>query len=237
MNFNDYLAIIPARKGSKGLKNKNIKLFNGKPLIYYPIKAAMKSKFIKKIVVSTDSKEIAQISKKYGAEIPFLRPKKLSGDNVDSYSVVEHCIKFLKKKNFTFKNFILLEPTSPLTTYSDIDKAIIKLNKNTSAKSIVGISKTEQQHPKFSINYNKNSFIKPYFMKNFKTIRRQEINNVYFFDGSLYVSDVDYYLKKKTFYHKYTLGYEMPKWKSFEVDDKVDFLIMENIMKNKKKFI
>ena len=74
-------------------------------------------------------------------------------------------------------------------------------------------------------------------MKNFKTIRRQEINNVYFFDGSLYVSDVDYYLKKKTFYHKYTLGYEMPKWKSFEVDDKVDFLIMENIMKNKKKFI
>ena len=231
------LAITLARAGSKGIKNKNIKKISGKPLIYYTIKEALKCNLISDYIVSTDSKHISNISKKFGARVPFLRPKKLSGDNVDSYSVVEHCIKFLKKKNFTFKNFILLEPTSPLTTYSDIDKAIIKLNKNTSAKSIVGISKTEQQHPKFSINYNKNSFIKPYFMKNFKTIRRQEINNVYFFDGSLYVSDVDYYLKKKTFYHKYTLGYEMPKWKSFEVDDKVDFLIMENIMKNKKKFI
>jgi CMP-N,N'-diacetyllegionaminic acid synthase len=101
-----FLAIILARKNSKGIKNKNLLKLGKKELFAWPIFAAKRSKFIERIIVSTDSLRIAKLARKYGAEAPFLRPKKFSKDNSTSYSAIKHCFDFLKKKNFFYKNFI-----------------------------------------------------------------------------------------------------------------------------------
>ena len=104
------LAIIPARGGSKGILNKNIKNFNGKPLIQWTIESALKSKLIDKIVVSSDSHKIINISKKLGADIVF-RPKNISGDNATTESAVKHCVKYFKN---SYETIVILSPTSPL---------------------------------------------------------------------------------------------------------------------------
>ena len=121
-------AFIFARGGSKGLKNKNIKLFNGKPLIYYSINLAKKNKKIKKIFVSSDDKKILKISRKYGAEI-ILRPKSLSRDNSLELNAWKHAINYLKEKGENFDNFISLPCTSPLRNSKDINSALQKIKK------------------------------------------------------------------------------------------------------------
>ena len=97
INEENFLAIITARGGSKGIKNKNLKNLNGKPLVYYPINAALKSKFISKVVVSTDSKKIAQVAVKFGAEVPFIRPKSLASDKTPSFDVIKHCLGYFNR--------------------------------------------------------------------------------------------------------------------------------------------
>lgn len=124
--FNDkkFIAVIPARGGSKGLPGKNIKELCGKPLIVYTIETALKSKIFDKVIVSTDSLEIAEIAKKAGAEIPFLRPKELATDTADSMDVLIHAIKFLEEKGEKFDYIMKLQPTSPLRTEEDIRKSV-----------------------------------------------------------------------------------------------------------------
>lgn len=119
------LAIIPARKGSKGIKNKNIQLLNGHPLIAYSICAAVKSKNINKIICSTDSKKIAKIARKYGAETPFIRPKKYAADFSSDLEVFKHCLNWLKKnENYTPDFIVHLRPTSPIRFLKDISKGL-----------------------------------------------------------------------------------------------------------------
>ncbi|MCX6163723.1 MAG: acylneuraminate cytidylyltransferase family protein [Ignavibacteriae bacterium] len=228
------LALIPARSGSKGLPGKNIKVINGKPLIEWSIVCALKSKYIDKVIVSTDSKKIASISKKYKAEIPFIRPKKLSTDKASSMDVIFHCVNRLEQKKKYYDLIVLLEPTSPLRDTKDIDTAIEMLLKKRNAESIVGVCKVESAHPDFLIKLEK-SFLRPYKENKFKTIRRQDISDLYFFEGSLYISYIESLKKHKTFYHKNTLSYIVPKWKSFELDDITDFFIIEALLKAKKR--
>lgn len=229
------LAIIPARSGSKGLRNKNIRKFNKKPLIYWISSEAKKSKYISKTIVSTDSKKIRNICKSLKIESPFLRPKKISKDTSKSIELIIHAINFFKKSNQKFDYVALLEPTSPLTTYKDIDKALeILFKKKKIADSIVGISENINRHPIFNVKINNSGIIKP-FEKTFSTTRRQKLKKLFFFDGSLYISTTEKLLKSKSFYHDRTLGYKTDKWKSIEIDDIVDFLIAETLFKNKNK--
>lgn len=231
------VAIIPARSGSKGLPGKNLKLFCGKPLIAWSIEVALKSKYIDEVIVSTDSEEIAQIAREYGAATPFLRPRFLATDAAATIDVIEHMHHFLNenyKKNYDFT--ILLEPTSPLRTADDVDQAFENLMANPSASAIVGISKTESQNPAFLIKKDINNFIRGYENSEMKVLRRQEISDVYFFEGSVYISDTEVLLSKRTFYHENTLGYEFPKWQSIEIDDLDDFIMAEALMRHKRQF-
>ena len=118
------LCIIPARKWSKGLKSKNIKKLNNIPLVAWSILAAKKSKLIKEIIVSTDSIKISKIARKYGANIPFIRPKKFATDKASTFSIIKHAINFYSKNKINFDYILLLEPTSPLRNYKDIDFCI-----------------------------------------------------------------------------------------------------------------
>jgi N-acylneuraminate cytidylyltransferase/CMP-N,N'-diacetyllegionaminic acid synthase len=224
------LAIIPARGGSKGLPGKNIKVLNGKPLIGWTIEQAKNCKYIDEIFVSTDSKEIAAISEEFGINIPSLRPAEFAQDTSSSIDVIIYTINLLEKRGKYFDLVMLLEATSPLRDSEDLEYALKMLVDTDEAESIVGVSRTENAHPAFLVSVAAKNFIKPYGKNEFIFKRRQEIDDLYFFEGSLYISYVKALKERKGFYHEKTLGFRMPKYKSFEIDDIVDFKIVEALM-------
>jgi N-acylneuraminate cytidylyltransferase/CMP-N,N'-diacetyllegionaminic acid synthase len=232
------LAIIPARGGSKGIPRKNIKQLLGKPLLAWTIDEAKKSRFVSKIIVSTDDNEIALVSRKYGAEVPFMRPAELASDTAKSADVVLHALDFFEKQNEFFDYVILLEPTSPLRTVDDIDECLCILLGKKEAKAIVSVAKLESSHPEFNVIINSEGYIKkPDGSSTFKVLRRQELEDIYFFDGSIYVSEVNIFKKEKTFYHDKTLGYTIAKYKSIEIDELSDFICVEALMDSRNRGI
>ena len=167
------LIIIPARKGSKGLKNKNKKIFNGKPLYQWPIIAAIDSKIADTIVLSTNDDEIIRMSKKFEDKIKIIkRPKKLSSDTSSSYEYIIHTLQKLKKEKLFYSYLIVLEPTSPLTDKEDI-KSVYKtliLKNNT---SVVSVQKNIKCHPDFNYKLSKYQNLKA--LNNQTNLRRQDI--------------------------------------------------------------
>jgi CMP-N,N'-diacetyllegionaminic acid synthase len=233
INGKSVLAIIPARGGSKGLPGKNILPLAGKPLIIWSLEAARNSKFIDRCIVSTDDDKIVEIVKEFGGEIPFNRPAHLATDESTTFDVLEHGIQFFKSQSVEFDYLVLLEPTSPLRDSNDIDLSIKILHSNRSnADSIVGVSKVEATHPVFDVSINKMGLIQPFMGESFKIYRRQEIEELYFFEGSIYVSDIQVLLEEKNFYHDRTMPFIMPRWKSLEIDEMIDLLTAETIIKN-----
>lgn len=228
------LALIPARVGSKGLPRKNLMNLCGKPLVGWPIQAAKKASYIDRIIVSTDDSEIADTAKMEGAEVPFLRPEELASDTATSFSVIKHAIAFLEEEGNKYDYCVFLEPTSPLTDGADIDQALSTLDSRRDiADAIVGVSRVVATHPAYDVCLDENGLIRPFARKNFSTpIRRQDLDELFFFEGSLYISDTEILLEKERFYHDKTLAYEVPKWMSFEIDDIEDFYCVEAIMRN-----
>tara|TARA_B110000037_G_scaffold221709_1_gene293676 strand:- start:2570 stop:3265 length:696 start_codon:yes stop_codon:yes gene_type:complete len=219
------LAFIPARGGSKGIPNKNIKLFNGKPLIEWTIESALKSKLIHKVIVSSDSKKILSLSKNFGADV-ILRPKNISGDRSTTESAINHCIKNLED---SFDVIVLLSPTSPIREKEDIDNAIkqFKLKKLDSCFSASRLNdfliwKYNKKIKKFkSINYD---------FKNRGIRQNRELN--YVENGSIYVFRRDL-IKYKNNRIAGKIGmYLMNFWQSFEIDEKNDWKLLEIIQKN-----
>ena len=230
INGKKVLAIIPARGGSKGLPGKNIIPLLGKPLIGWSIEQAKASQYIDEIFISTDSREIANVCERFGMEVASLRPAQLATDTAKSIDFILYTIEKLESEGKTFDYIILLEPTSPLRDTEDIDKSLEDLNNNPDAESIVGICKTEGIHPAFLTRLN-NRFLIPYQDNN--DARRQDVEDLYFFEGSIYASTVSGIKNYKKFYHEKCLGYIVPKWKSYEIDDFIDLSVCETIMQLK----
>jgi CMP-N-acetylneuraminic acid synthetase len=166
---NNILGLILARSGSKGIKQKNISKLCGKPLIAWTINSALKSKRLTDVILSTDSTTIAKIGKKFGADVPFIRPLKFSKDKSPSIDAIEHAIKWLRKKGKNYEFVVLLEPTSPLRDHNDIDLAINKVIK-LKAQSLVSVSKAVALHPAYLYKKTKTEKIKP-----FKTYKKKYI--------------------------------------------------------------
>ena len=221
------LAVIPARKGSKGIKNKNIKKFNGKPLIAWSIELAQKSSLIDKVILSTDDKKIAQIGKKYGADVPFLRPKELARDNSPSVDSVLHLLKNIE----SFDYILLLQPTSPLRKLSDIN-GIINFSLKYKYKSTLSISEITD-YPQLMMRLgNKNMITKRFNLV--KSTARQNYEKLYRINGALYFIEINYFKKIKSFISKETKGYKMPKIRSIDIDDYFDWKSAELLFKNRK---
>ena len=234
INGKSVIGIIPARSGSKGLPGKNVRELCGKPLIAWSIEAGIASQYIDVVVVSTDSQEIANIAQEFGASTPFIRPRELATDEATSFDVTKHVLDFYKSElNLSFGYTVLLEPTSPLRDGADIDRAMEELLKNPRAVSIVGISKSEAQNPAFLVKIEKDSILIGVENLEIKSVRRQEIEDVYFLEGSIYISETETLLERMTFYHEETIGCVFPKWKSLEVDDLDDFIMVEALMTKK----
>ena len=225
------LAIIPARGGSKGIKNKNIIDLAGKPLIAWTIEAALKSVYITKTVVSSDSDAILEISKKYGAET-VKRPANLADDAARSEPVISHVLEELKNEQ-SFDYLILLQPTSPLRTASDIDNAI-KVLLESEATALISVYKP-QHHPLKAFTTNNKGFLKGLVNDDFPFTPRQELPNVFYPNGAIYIVKKDLFLKTGKLFTDKTVAFEMPLEKSFDLDAKTDFNELEKALTGNNK--
>ncbi len=227
------LAIIPARGGSKGLPGKNIKLLHGKPLIAWTIEEALKSRYLDEVVVSTENKKIAAISRKYGAEVPFSRPKRLATSLARMIDVLLHTMKFFKNNNEHYDLVILLQATSPLRGYEDIDASIELLVKK-KARAVISVCESEQ-HPWWSIMLTRNGRIKDFNKNGIMNKNRQELPSYYRINGALYIAHIEYIKREKRFIGKTTYAYVMPRERSVDIDTEFDFKLAEFLMTSVKK--
>jgi N-acylneuraminate cytidylyltransferase/CMP-N,N'-diacetyllegionaminic acid synthase len=228
------LAIIPARGGSKGLPGKNIRPLCGKPLIAWSITQGLESKYIDRVLVSSDSEAIIDIAKQFGADAPFVRPAELATDESTTYDAIQHVLTYLKcEENEEYDFVVLLEPTSPLRDVSDIDGALELLNNNKFSESLVGVAAAESFHPSFLFTIQ-NEILSPMLSTQPTGLRRQDINNQFFYlEGSIYISNVEALRRNRRFYHSKTIPWIVSRYKSIEVDELSDFISTEALMKAK----
>ena len=232
INGKRVLAIIPARKGSKGLPLKNIRPLGGKPLLAWPIAAARASVHVDRVIISTDDQGFADIAVTHGAEAPFLRPAELASDTAPSIGFILHALDTLAEAGDVYDYVVLLEPTSPLTEGSDVDSALDQLIA-AEADAIVGVSRLEATHPAFAVRKADDGVITPFAAATFGDMpRRQDIEPLFVLDGSLYISSIDALRRERGFCHARSVGYETARHKAHEVDDLVDFICVEAIASN-----
>jgi CMP-N,N'-diacetyllegionaminic acid synthase len=209
------LAIIPARGGSKGIPKKNIVNLAGKPLIAWTIEASLKSKYIDRTIVTSDDNEILSISKKYGSDI-LKRPDNLATDFSNSELVVEHAIDSVTSLDNEYDVVILLQPTSPLRTFQDIDKAIdIMISSN--ATAVISTCKTNNKVLK-TVTNKSDGFIEGLVDNKLPFMRRQDLPEVYTPNGAIYAVNVDLFKRDKSFITKKTANYVMFKKYSADID-------------------
>ncbi len=223
-----FLTIIPAREGSKQLKNKNILKFDGKPLIYWTIRSAQKSKFVKDIIISTDSKKIAKICEKFKCKVPSLRPKKLSLSNTLMNKVINYEVK-KNSKNKLYDAVILLQPTSPLRTHKDIDKACQRFIKQ-KADSLVSICKLKHIYNPDSLYKIKKNFLIRINKKKVIPLRQAKKDYFNANGAAIYITKIDKI-------SKYVVGgkiayLQMDDKFSVDIDNIFDFKVAELIKKN-----
>jgi CMP-N-acetylneuraminic acid synthetase len=215
-----FLAIIPARGGSKRLPRKNILNLGGKPLIGWSIEAALGSRYIDKIVVTSDDDNILKIAEQYHVKI-IKRPPKLASDTALTYDVVKHTIETIQKK---YDYIVLLQPTSPLRNNLHIDDAIESLfNKN--ADAIVSVTETDHS-PLWSNILPENGSMENFLRRDILQKRSQELEKYYRINGAIYIVDTNILLKDKTIFPKKNIyAYIMDRFTSIDIDEKIDFEI------------
>lgn len=226
------LGLVTARGGSKGLPGKNIRDLCGKPLIAWTIGAAKAAGVLDAIVVSTDDPVIATVAEQFGAEVPFLRPELLAEDSASSIDVVLHALDTLAARGREFDLVVLLEPTSPLREPGDIAQGVTQLV-SSGAGALVSVCQAECTHPAFMYRQGERHRLMPFLERQPTGLRRQELEPLFFLEGTLYISKVDVLRANRSFYHADTIGYLVPKWKSLEIDDMDDFLMVEALVKHK----
>jgi CMP-N-acetylneuraminic acid synthetase len=226
-NSHRFLAIIPARGNSKRLPNKNLRELKDKPLINWTIEAAKNSKYITNVMVSTDSEQIAEIAKEAGAEMPFLRPSYLAEDHTTTYDTVEHTVLFYKEKlHKEFDFIVLLQPTSPLRSSHDIDKAIETL-RDKKADAIVSVNEVEHS-PLWTNTLPKSGDMSHFLPDKIKNTRSQELAKYVRLNGAIYICDTNRLLEEKTFYIKDNIfAYEMLIKHSIDIDNITDLKLAE----------
>lgn len=221
------LAIIPARGGSKGISRKNIRLLAGKPLIAYSIEAALESKYIDKVVVSTEDDEIADVSRGFGAEV-VKRSEELARDDSPTIDAIIYTLNLLKQSGYSPDIVVLLQPTSPLRTSEDIDGAINAFMKER-PESLIGVC--ESEHTPYWAFKIEEGMLKPIFSEEFLKKRRQDIPKSYFPNGAIFISVPENLRRFRSFYCRKTIPYLMPAERSIDIDMEVDLKMAEVLIR------
>jgi len=219
-----FLAIIPARGGSKRLPRKNILDLYGKPLIAWSIEAGLKSKYIDKVLVTSDDTEILDISKKFGAKT-IKRPDALASDTSTTFDAIKHTIDNLEKYDYV----VLLQPTSPLRDKKHIDEAI-ELLKSKNADAVVSVCEMDYS-PLWSNTLDDNLSMKGFLKDEVLNKRSQDLEKYYRINGAIYICKTDKLLENEGFFLKENIfAYKMDRQNSIDIDEEVDFKIAEILM-------
>jgi CMP-N-acetylneuraminic acid synthetase len=227
------IAVIPARGGSKGIKNKNIIDIMGKPLIAYTIDPALKAKqdgMIDDVVVSTDSEKIAEIARSFGASVPCLRPAAISGDKAKTPDAVLHMVEYCQSQGMDMESVMLLQPTSPLRAYEDI-QAAVELYDNNNADSLISCY-LEETITDIIMYRRDGSRAVPLNAKHNKGVRRQEHEKLYIRNGAIYITAISYLKDNHRSISENPLMYEMPKSRSVNLDTKEDLKLLIAMMQS-----
>jgi CMP-N,N'-diacetyllegionaminic acid synthase len=223
---NSVLALVPARGGSKGVPRKNIRLIGGKPMIAWTIEAARNSRYIDRLVLSSDDQAIIDIAVACGCEAPFVRPAALASDQADSISVIRHAIDALPEQ---FEYLVLLQPTSPMRRTEDIDGAIEHCVKR-GAPACVSVCEPEKS-PLWMLRLDADGIVHPLFPSQPIPYRRQDAPSVFALNGAVYVARTDHLKLGGTFLAPGAIGYQMPKERSFDVDTELDIAIVDFLLR------
>lgn len=228
------LAIIPARGGSKGLPEKNIRLMCGKPLIGWTIEQARRSNFVDEIFVTTDDKVIAETSESFGGHALPLRPAELASDSSKVIDTMLHVLKMFETKGKVFDYLLLLEPTSPLRKMDDIDNAIRKLVDNEStADSLISVGEIALEHPIYAKRVDQEGYVQNYQDVQDSSMQRQSLPKAYFPYGVVYLSKVEAIRKYNAAYAGRIIPLLIERWQNYEINDIYDFACVEAILKLK----
>lgn len=227
-NKQKILALIPARGGSKGIKDKNIVFLAGKPLIAYSIEAAKYSKYIDDIIVTTDSEKIAEISKQYGASVPFMRPAELATDTSKTIDAVLHAIQTLKTMGKEYDVLILLQPTQPLRTNKNIDEAIEVYYKN-KEDGLVSVSPVDDS-PLLIRSISNDGKLLNLLSQN-STCRRQDMPEYYKVNGCIYINKIEE-INENTSFNDNKIPFIMTKEHSIDIDELSDLCMAEHYLQN-----
>ncbi|AZN38511.1 acylneuraminate cytidylyltransferase family protein [Paenibacillus albus] len=219
------LAIIPARGGSKGLPNKNIRLLQGKPLIAWSIEAAAQSQYVDTCIVTTDSFEIAAAATEWGGQVPFMRPSELAQDDTPGMLPILHALRMVKGYDIV----LLLQPTSPLRTAEDIDHCLEQL---VASRAWSVVSVTENDKPlswMYQLGDEQQTLVKAIpGLEN--VLQRQDAAKIYVLNGAVYAAYIPYLLSNESFMYEGTAGYVMPKERSVDIDTMIDFIVAESLL-------
>ncbi len=223
------IAIIPARSGSKGLKDKNIKILNKKPMIQYTIESAIQSNMFDEIMVSTDSNLYAEIAVECGAKVPFLRSEKYSNDTASSWDVVKEVLYKYEKMGKKFDTVTLLQPTSPLRSKDDIINAY-NLFREKEANTVVSVCEVDHS-PLLCNTLNDDLCMDNFLDKNVVNSPRQKLGTYYRLNGAIYIVNVEFLKNNEYIYENKSYASVMSKENSIDVDDITDFKIAEALIK------
>lgn len=218
------LAVIPARGGSKGIPEKNIVEIEGRPLIDYSISEALKSKYIDRIIVSTESDKISEVSKRCGADVPFLRPQHLAGDDSKTIDVIIDLIGRLSKMGNNYDYVLLLQPTQPLRKAHHIDEAISLVIDN-NYKSLVSVNLVNE-HPILIRTIDSQGKLKNLLELN-STVRRQDFPSYYKVNGAIYINKIDNDFNENTSLNDNLYPYIMHRDYDIDIDEPFDLEILK----------
>lgn len=219
------LAVIPARGGSKGVPDKNIRKLAGRSLLSYTVQAALESEIFEKVIVSTDSDQIAEEARRCGAEVPFMRPAELAGDLVSSDDVIVHAVNYYQRNGKKYETVWKLQPTSPLRTAVHIKEAY-QLFLERKADSVISVCMCEHS-PLWSGILDEDMHLDHFISNEVKRACRQEMPAYYRLNGAIYIAKTESLIENRSFLGQNSIAYIMPQEVSIDIDSEMDFRIAE----------
>jgi CMP-N,N'-diacetyllegionaminic acid synthase len=224
------LGLVPARGGSKGIPRKNIRLLRGRPLLEYTAEAALKARGLSRVILSTEDPEIAEVGKRCGLEVPFLRPAELAEDTTPMLPVVQHAVRWLDSKRQYFDAVCLLQPTNPLRRPEDIDGAIRQLQ-DTGADSVISFVEVGENHPaRMKYVNSEGRVIDPPFAEQIEGQRRQDLPKLYLREGSIYLTRRAVLMEQNSFKGRDCRAWIVPAERACNIDTPLDLSMAEQLL-------
>ena len=228
------LGVIPARGGSKGIPRKNIKLLAGKPLLQYPAEAALSAKRLARIILSTEDAEIAEVGRRCGLDVPFMRPKNLAQDDTPTLPVLQDAVRRLEKAGDSFDAVMVLQPTNPLRRPEDIDGSM-ELLQRTGADSVISFVEVGDRHPaRMKLIDDEGRVTDPPFAEQFEGQRRQDLPKLFLREGSIYLTRRNVLMNQNSIKGHDCRAWMVPEERACNIDTPLDWFIAEQLLQYNK---